>query len=339
MGTQIQTWQIVDGQLKLVDTTLTDAGRTENHDLETWIASNPMVIGQDLIIIGRQVQTQSGPLDLLALDRSGNLVVVELKRDKLPREALAQAIDYASDLYEWSIDRIGEACTKYTGKSLEDCIADGFPEENIENLTINESQRILLVGFGIETALERMINWLSDSYNVDVNAVVLHYVQTSSGDELLTRTAVISEEVAEARSKSRKFKIPMSDDPGDYDIDELRSLLTKYLSQDMASARRIRNALIPACLEHGIVQRDKLKEELVHRGEAEDLSRAGYSVSLVSSQMGMEKNDFLRQVIGYSYPNYSWEKDNYFIRDNYQELLREILDEVSSESSLPDANP
>jgi hypothetical protein len=29
----------------------------------------------------------------------------------------------------------------------------------------------------------------------------------------------------------------------------------------------------------------------------------------------MAKNDFLRQVIGYEYPNYPWEKDNYSIRD------------------------
>ena len=95
MGTQIQSWQIKDGELQEIDTTLTEQGRTEAYDLETWIESNPTIIGQGLEIIGRQVQTQSGPLDLLGIDRSGNMVIVELKRDMLPREALAQAIDYA----------------------------------------------------------------------------------------------------------------------------------------------------------------------------------------------------------------------------------------------------
>ena len=328
MGTEIQTWQIVDGKLQQVDTSLIDAGRTEANDLEAWIASNPSIIGQDLVVIGRQVQTFSGPLDLLAIDRAGNLVVVELKRDKLPREALAQAIDYASDLSSWSVERVSEACMKYSGKSLEECISEGFPEENIENLNINASQRVLLVGFGIESSLERMIDWLSDTYDVDVNAVVLHYVKTSSGDELLTRTAVISEEVAEQRTKRGKFKIPMSDEPGSYENEELRELLTRYLSQEMVSAKRIRNVLLPACLEHGVLQRDQLKEEFVTRGEAEDIALAGYRVTLVSSQLGMEKNDFLRQVVGYSYPNNSWEKDDYFIRDEYKDFVKELLDEL-----------
>ena len=99
MATQIKTWQIVDGKLEEIETKLSDVGRTESYDLESWIASNPSIIEQGLIIIGRQVQTKSGPLDLLALDRAGNSVIIELKRDKLPREVLAQAIDYASDIY------------------------------------------------------------------------------------------------------------------------------------------------------------------------------------------------------------------------------------------------
>ena len=39
--------------------------------------------------------------------------------------------------------------------------------------------------------------------------------------------------------------------------------------------------------------------------------------------MGMEKNDFLRQVIGYEYPTNEWEKDNYFIRQNSGTWWRE----------------
>ena len=62
-------------------------------------------MGEDIAIIGEQVQTASGPLDFLAVDNTGNTVIVELKRDKLPREALVQAIDYASDIADWDLDR------------------------------------------------------------------------------------------------------------------------------------------------------------------------------------------------------------------------------------------
>jgi len=325
MATQIKTWQIIDGQLEEIETTLSDSGRTESYDLESWIASNPSVIEQGLVIIGRQVHTESGPLDLLALDRAGNTVIIELKRDKLPREVLAQAIDYASDLSGWDIDQINEACLKFTQKSLDDIISENYPELSLETIHINESQRIILVGFAIDPSLERMINWLSETYKVNINALILHYTLTSSGDELLSKTSVLSEDIVE----QRKYRIPMSDEPGDYEIQELRNLLIQYLSQNMVTSRRIKNILLPLCLESDVATRDDLKRELVARGEAEDISKAGFAQSVISGQIGLKKNDFLRQVIGYGYPNNPWEKDEYFIHSGYRDLVEEILDELS----------
>ena len=223
---------------------------------------------------------------------------------------------------------ISEVCSRFNGKSLEDTLTEAYPEETLDNINVNASQKILLVGFSMETSLERMVNWLSEAFSVGINAIVLHYVVTSSGDELLTRTSLISEDVVEERVQQRKFTIPMSDEPGQYEHDGLRSLLVKYLSQTMVSARRIRNVLLPACLAHEKAQRELLKTELVRLGEAEDTTSAGYSLTPISSQTGMEKNDFLRQVIGYDYPNYPWEKDNYYIRDGYRELVKGILAEL-----------
>ncbi len=105
MGTEIRTWQIIGGKLTAIDSALKDEGRTEPYDLEPWLASNPEIIGADIIIIGRQVTTKSGPIDLLGIDKSGNTVIVEIKRDQLPRECLAQAIDYASAVAGWTVER------------------------------------------------------------------------------------------------------------------------------------------------------------------------------------------------------------------------------------------
>lgn len=152
MGTEIKTWQIVEGKLEAVDTSLESEGRTEPYDLEPWIASNPAIIGPDISIIGRQVMSKSGPIDLLGIDKSGNLVIIEIKRDKLPREALTQAIDYASDAAEWSIDKLSEISSEYSGKSLEDRVNEAFPDVDVEILNINEAQRIILVGFSVESS-------------------------------------------------------------------------------------------------------------------------------------------------------------------------------------------
>ncbi|MHA1330680.1 MAG: endonuclease NucS domain-containing protein, partial [Candidatus Hodarchaeales archaeon] len=114
MTTEIKVWQIVDSNLELIETTMIETGRRETEDLEKWIKSNPLILGQDISIIGEQVPTKSGSIDFLGIDKSGNLVIIELKRDKLPRDALAQAVDYASDVSSWDVDKISNVCTKYT---------------------------------------------------------------------------------------------------------------------------------------------------------------------------------------------------------------------------------
>jgi len=62
VATKIRTGQIMGSKLQAVESTLVQEGRTEAYDLEAWIASDPTIIGPDLIVIGRQVTTKSGPL-------------------------------------------------------------------------------------------------------------------------------------------------------------------------------------------------------------------------------------------------------------------------------------
>ena len=337
MATEIRTWQIVDGQLTAIETALRTEGRTEPYDLEPWIASNPSIISSDLLILGRQVMSRSGPIDLLGIDRSGNTVVIELKRDELPRECLAQAIDYASDVASWTVEKLGEICAKYSQKGFEDAFSDAFPDVDLDSVNVNSSQRIVLVGFAIESSLERMIEWLSESYSVNVNAVVLSYIKTRRGDELLTRTSIISEETEQERSrKQKKFEIPMSDNPGEYDSVRLKDLLRDYLSRDKVTNQRMRDILFPALLKTQILTRAQSKRAFVEFDPTYDESRIGYYLSLVSLQLGMKKNDFLRQVVAYEYPRHKWEKDNFSIPGRYRELVQAVLDELRAPAPMPD---
>ena len=327
VGTEIRTWQIVNGKLESIITNLKNEGRTEPYDLEPWIESNPEILGPDIAIIGRQTLTKSGPIDLLGMDKIGNLVIVEIKRDKLPREALTQAIDYASDAAEWNVEKLGEICSSYSGKNLEETITEYFPDIDIESLNINATQRIILVGFSVESALERMIEWLSDNFGVNINAVVLNYVKTKSGDELLTKTSIISEELEQERvKKQKKFQIPMSDEPGEYEPDKLKKLLTEYLSRPKVTNQRLKNVLLPALLKKKKLTREQLKQEMLEYDPKLDASKVGYYLTTMSYQLGKKENDFLRQVVAYEYPNYPWEKDNFSLREQYKELVREVLE-------------
>jgi len=325
MATQIQTWQIVDGKLAAVKSSMIEEKKKEKDDLEAWIKTNPQIIGTDIFIIGEQIRTKSGPLDFLGIDNNGNVVVIELKRDKLAREVLAQALDYASDVAFWEVERFRDICLKFHNRTLEDYLGEKLGEGNIDDLSINQAVRILLVGFSVDESLGRMIEWLSSTYNVGINAIVLNYIKTSGGDELLSRTVIVPEEIEKEKAKSKKFIIEMSSEPGQYSNEDLRDQLHKYFSKNLYSAQRIKEHVIPILLENKIITRNQLKKEFIVRKAAPDESQAGYFLSLISSQLGQKANDFLRQVIHYETPNYAWEKDNFSIVEAYRDIVEEVI--------------
>jgi RecB family endonuclease NucS len=84
--------------------------------LEDWLVRDISILSDDLLVIGRQVETAfGGYIDLLCIDRAGDLVIVELKRDKTPREITAQTLDYASWVTDLSRDGISAISLRYLG--------------------------------------------------------------------------------------------------------------------------------------------------------------------------------------------------------------------------------
>lgn len=329
MATEIKVWQIVDDKLEILETSMIEAGRKEEENFEKWIKTHPQILGEDIVIIGEQVKTKTGLVDFIGIDKSGNLVIIELKRDKLAREVLAQAIDYASDISSWDVDKINEVCVEYTKFSLEEYLTEKFGKINLEELTINETQRILLVGFSVDESLERMIEWLSE-YGVSINFIILKYIKTKGGKELLAQTVIIPEEIEKERSRRKQFKILMSDEPGQYSEDELRELLISYLSKNRDTPRRIREILLPMCLENEIVTREMIKKELVERREAKDSTQAGKIVATISREIGLAKMDYLRQIIEYEKdPSNPQEKENYRLKKEYKNLVDSVLKELN----------
>ena len=330
MASEIKSWLISDGNLSPIKSSLVDSGRREKEDLEQWIKSNPSVLGDDIAIIGEQIQTGSGYIDFLGIDNRGNIVIVELKRDKLPREVLSQAIDYASDVAGWDLDRFREICKTYTSQTFEDYFQQQFEAIAIEDLAINQAQRLLLVGFAVEESLSRMIEWLSDKYNVGINAIILNYVHTPKGDEILSRMVIIPEELAKQKVNKKKFIIEMSNDPGTYEEDILEEKLIEYLSKNLYSSQRIRDYFLPTLVDKGQVTRDQLRKQFVKLKAADDERQAGYFLSLISNQLGQKGKDYLRQVIYYEFPKHPWEKDNFKIHEEYIPLVEKVLDKVKT---------
>ena len=52
MASEIKSWQIIDGKLVPLQSSLANDGKRERDDLEQWIKSNPQILGDDIAVIG-----------------------------------------------------------------------------------------------------------------------------------------------------------------------------------------------------------------------------------------------------------------------------------------------
>ena len=145
--------------------------------LEELLARNPEMLGSGLKLVGRQTRTKSGWLDLLAVDQDGRLVVFELKRGTLARDAVTQVLDYASDLDAMSTSELAGRIAECSGndriqeiEDFEQWYADNFGGDDLSRLL---PPRMVLVGLGVDPVAERMAKFISGG-PVDLSVVTFH---------------------------------------------------------------------------------------------------------------------------------------------------------------------
>jgi hypothetical protein len=188
MPQEVKLWRVSGDKLEPHSSAALDL----EENLERWIEADISVLSPDLLVIGRQVLTDhGGKIDLLCLDSNGNTVVIELKRDKTPRDVVAQLLDYASWVRGLSSARISEIADAYLGgkASLEDAFAEKF-NEDLPDL-LNEDHRMLVVGSRIDASTERIIASLSEAHRVGINAASFQFLKDPSGGTTLARVFLI----------------------------------------------------------------------------------------------------------------------------------------------------
>lgn len=182
--------------------------------LEDVLARDLSILDPDLLLIGRQVPTAYGKfVDLLAIDREGNLTVIELKRDKTPREVVAQVLDYGSWVTGLEDDDIAAIFDAFKHKyypnenatSLDEAFCkyfgiDAMPEE------INESHELVVVAAALDDSTERIINYLTE-FGVSVNPVFFRFFKDGES-EYLSRAWLIEPDQVEARIVEKREKLP-----------------------------------------------------------------------------------------------------------------------------------
>lgn len=147
--------------------------------LEELLARDISIASPDWLVIGRQVPTPWGKrIDLLAIDRDGKLVVLELKRNKTEREVVAQALDYGSWVRSLRAEDIApifnEYCRRRGGPEPTPSIDEVFCSRfNVKEMPeeLNERHELVIVGSSFDPATERIVTYLADEYGVNINAV------------------------------------------------------------------------------------------------------------------------------------------------------------------------
>lgn len=150
--------------------TLSDMGYKERQHLQEWIAKNPEVFGEELLIIHKEFGGFSDTnerLDLLAMDKQGNLVVIENKLDDSGKDVIWQVLKYASYCSSLTKSNIRDIYQDYMNKSAmqetaEDSLTDFFNVEDFDELKLNvgNTQRIIMVAAKFRKEVTSTVLWL-----------------------------------------------------------------------------------------------------------------------------------------------------------------------------------
>jgi hypothetical protein len=171
--------------------TFKSAGLKERANLQEWIAKHPESLGEELLIIQKEFSGFNDTherLDLLALDKKGNLVVIENKLDDTGRDVVWQALKYASYCSSLNSKGVIDIFNLYLKKQgvKEDAkkiLEDFFVSEDFEEkLSVGVTQRIILVAAEFRKEVTSTVLWL---LNFGIRIQCFKVTPYKLGDQLL----------------------------------------------------------------------------------------------------------------------------------------------------------
>jgi len=142
----------------------------EVSNLQEWIAKKPSCLGEELLIIQKEFQgfdDTNERLDLLAIDKKGNIVIIENKLDDSGKDVIWQALKYAAYCSTLTKIQIIDIYSKYLRKDIsvaEEKLAEFLEKESLEGVNLNDkdSQRIFLVAAKFRKEVTSTVLWLSN---------------------------------------------------------------------------------------------------------------------------------------------------------------------------------
>ena len=208
-------------QMKFVEST-SYARDNKEEDLHQLVGDNPRLVvleqegGQRLptVTIGSHLRLPSGELDLLLMDIEGNLTIVELKRDKTPRDVIAQILEYAAEMQQMTVDELEEVINKYSPYSSLAAVIAHFQEEDpdyedVDLDVIKERVReclegkrlqLLVVSYDVDERIRSVADFLRETYGMRIYCVSFDYFEGDEYEYFIPET-IGAEEVKRIRSR------------------------------------------------------------------------------------------------------------------------------------------
>ncbi len=325
--------------IKLEKTMFQNENLRERYDIQEWIEKRPEIIEENLLIIGKEVVLPSDiRLDLLAIDKDSNLVVLELKRDTSGKNVDWQAIKYASYCSSFSNADIFKQFAEYSEVSEEEAEAMIEKFVNADDLEgLNENQRIILVSKEFHSDVVSSVLWLRD-YGIDISCVKLTLYLNEDKKLFISPNKIIPLPEAEdylikkeqrqkevRRFKGRSFSLEKSD----YDNERLIKELKQSLDKESELVSRVIAFLEIILEEDREFKREELKQKLYERNIGDDIGKSGTYLSNISQFLTKKSNPHFRQIITFDGGNSIGEvKNNYYVLEDYRDLLKKVLNDI-----------
>lgn len=154
-------------------------GLLERQHIEKWVADFPEILGEDLLLITTEYDEFDRTrerLDLLALDRNGELVVVELKRDDSGSSVELQAIKYAAYCSTLAMDDVVQLRQEFVRKKDEPKAEDEIKKEILDFIEnddfeeLNDRPRVILVAKRFRPEVTASVLWLR-KFGIDISCI------------------------------------------------------------------------------------------------------------------------------------------------------------------------
>jgi hypothetical protein len=159
--------------IALKPTGFTELGLRERFDIQEWIEKTPAILGEELLVIGKELTLPSARrLDLLCVDKAAALVIVELKRDDSGASVEWQAIKYASYCANFLPEEIFRQFALYLGKPELDPAKTIEEFIDVDIASLNSKQRIILVSREFNSEVISAVIWLRE-FTVDIQCTRL----------------------------------------------------------------------------------------------------------------------------------------------------------------------